>query len=387
MDVAILGAGVAGVSTAIALVQKGFKVSIYERHHGPAHIGAGIVLWPNAVFVLEHLGVLDAIKAVSGCPDKMRRFSRTNEDLGSIDIELINAQMGFPSLSILRSDFQDTLLSRLESLGVSVHYNHTITNICSNSKNLTEVHFQNGTTITPDIVIGADGRMASLSREFVSGNKLPKFQNFINWVGVFESNVDIFGEMSVSDFWGTGERFGIVPVSSRKAYWAGGIACTEIAAGNAGSYRAELLAVFNDWPEPVLQMINESAETGIHKIYIHDHDPLHIWHKHNLIMIGDAAHASLPTSGQGACQALEDAWHLAECLTRSADDLEQAFVSFTQHRFAKTAGIIMAGRALATSLFKNDADYCKLRNEQSKNTDYTAMALAMAKGWAQGLSI
>src|SRR5512139_2572840 len=82
MKVAILGGGVAGVSTAIALKQKGFDVSVYERHDSPTTIGAGIVVWPNAAFVLEQLAVLSEIAAISGSPIEMRRVSRTCENLG-----------------------------------------------------------------------------------------------------------------------------------------------------------------------------------------------------------------------------------------------------------------------------------------------------------------
>lgn len=387
MDIAILGAGVAGVSTAIALAQNGFQVSLYERHRSPAHIGAGMVLWPNAVFVLEQLGVLDAIKLVSGCPDKMQRLSKDNEDLGSLDIGLINAQMSYTSLSILRSDFQDILLTRLESLGIKVHYNHTITNISSHSDQLTEVSFQNGLRIKSDITIGADGRMASPARKYVAGNNTANYQGFINWIGVFESEVDTFSDISVSDYWGVGERFGIVPVTSRKAYWVGGVARSEIGEREPGHSKKELNSIFYDWPEPVQGMINQSSENRINKIYVHDHDPAQVWHKHNLIMIGDAAHAALPTSGQGACQALEDAWHLVNCLSQSPEDLQQAFTNFTQPRFEKTTSIIMSGRGLAASLFNTDAEFCKLRNQQSKSTDYAAMAMAMSKGWGQDLPL
>jgi 2-polyprenyl-6-methoxyphenol hydroxylase-like FAD-dependent oxidoreductase len=100
MNIAILGAGVAGVSSAILLKQRGFEVTVYERHAAPSNIGAGIVVWPNAAYVLEQIGVLHEIKAVSGYPSSMHMLSRDNENLGSIDIEQINAQMGYPSLSI-----------------------------------------------------------------------------------------------------------------------------------------------------------------------------------------------------------------------------------------------------------------------------------------------
>jgi len=120
---------------------------------------------------------------------------------------------------------------------------------------------------------------------------------------------------------------------------------------------------------------------------VHDHDPIQTWHKHNLIVIGDAAHASLSTSGQGACQALEDAWHLANCLNDNPYDLQRAFVGFTEMRFEKTTGIIMAARGFASSLFNRDEKFCMARNESSRNTDFAKVAAAMSRGWGQHLPL
>lgn len=387
MKIAILGAGVAGVSSAIALKQKGFDVSIYERHETASNIGAGIVVWPNAAYVLEQLGVLDEIKAISGCPTRMRRLSSTNEDLGAINIEMINRHMGYPSLSILRNDFQNILLSKLQSLGLAVQYAHTVTNIETQSSGEAVVRFQNGETVTADVIVGADGRMASYARQYVHDNNTPIYQGFINWIGVYETKEESFEEIEVADYWGVGERFGIVPVTKHKAYWAGGIACAETGPKNPAEYKNELGYIFSGWPQPVQMMIDRTPTERINKIYVHDHDPIQTWHKHNLIAIGDAAHASLPTSGQGACQALEDAWHLTNCLKEHPLDLQRAFVKFTKMRFEKTAAIVMAGRSLALSLFNRDKEFCAARNENSRNTDFAKVAAAMSRGWAQHLPL
>ena len=120
MNIAILGGGVAGVSSAIALKQKGFDVTVYERNQSESNIGAGIVVWPNASYVLDQLGLLEEIKNVSGYPSAMQRISHTGDDLGSINIEEINNCMGYPSLSILRSDFQNILVSKLSFLNLGV---------------------------------------------------------------------------------------------------------------------------------------------------------------------------------------------------------------------------------------------------------------------------
>jgi 2-polyprenyl-6-methoxyphenol hydroxylase-like FAD-dependent oxidoreductase len=184
-----------------------------------------------------------------------------------------------------------------------------------------------------------------------------------------------------------GERFGIVPVTKRKAYWAGGVASDDIGPRNHAEYKTELGSIFSDWPQPVQMIIDRTPVERINKIYVHDHNPIQTWHRHNLILIGDAAHAPLPTSGQGACQALEDAWHLTNCLNECSNDIQRAFVKFTETRFEKTTGIIMAARGFAASLFNQDEEFCMVRNEKSRNTDFAKVAEAMSRGWSQNLPL
>jgi 2-polyprenyl-6-methoxyphenol hydroxylase-like FAD-dependent oxidoreductase len=229
--------------------------------------------------------------------------------------------------------------------------------------------------------------MASYTRQYVHGDNAPVYQGFINWIGVYESVEESFEEIAVADYWGLGERFGIVPVTKHKAYWAGGIASADVGSRIQTKYKAELGSIFSGWPKPVQMMINHTPVERINKIYVHDHDPIQTWYKHNLILIGDAAHAALPASGQGACQALEDAWHLSNILNDNPHDLQKYFLKFTEIRFEKTAGITMAGRGFASSLFNRDEKFCLARNENSKNTDFAKVAAAMSLGWGRHLSL
>ena len=97
--------------------------------------------------------------------------------------------------------------------------------------------------------------------------------------------------------------------------------------------------------------MQEYAEPqSIRSIFVHDLDPLPCWYRQNVLLIGDAAHASLPTSGQGACQALEDAWHLAECMT-AIPDTQSLLQQFQLRRQDKTGRIQLSGRALANLIF------------------------------------
>jgi FAD-dependent urate hydroxylase len=387
MEIAIFGAGVAGLSAAIALRQKGFDVRVYERRDSPSQMGAGVVLWPNAAWVLEQLGVLDFLASLAGQPVQMRRISSSGEDLGSIDITGINRHLGSPSLAILRRDLQRGLTARLESLGVSVRYGHAVEDVDAGAGGKAGARFRNGSRVEADVLVGADGRMASVARRFVHGDNTPRYQGFINWIGVCESGRDLFDPTGIHDYWGTGARFGIVPISARRVYWAGGVASAGIGPRDRQRYLEELQAVFSSWPDSVRVALEHATPGSINKIYVHDHDPVTIWHRGNLIMIGDAAHAPLPTSGQGACQALEDAWHLAELLAQDSQNPQQVFTRFTELRYEKTAGIIAAARSFAASLFHTNPEYCRRRNENSRKADFAAVAAGMAGLWGRGLPL
>ncbi len=109
MKISIIGAGIAGISTAILLKQEGYEVCIYERNLAISDIGAGIVCWPNATFVLDKLNVLDNISKVSGQVSFMKRFNIKEELLNVLDIKKINDIMNYTSYSILRRDLMKIL--------------------------------------------------------------------------------------------------------------------------------------------------------------------------------------------------------------------------------------------------------------------------------------
>ena len=385
MNILIIGAGIAGLSTAISLKLQGFNVKIAEKNSSITDIGAGIISWPNASNILDKLGLLEEVLKVSGKVTSMNRFTSEGENLGTIDITTLNEMMSYPSLSILRCDLMRILNNKINEMKISIHFNHNLLSFVNNN-NLVSEKFTNKKIIKADVIIGADGRMNSLTREYVKGDNTPKYQGFINWVGIIKSKNDIFTNLSVSDYWGIGKRFGIVPISKNQAYWAGGMTSKNIETKNPSLYKNELLHEFKDWPSNVLNIIKNTKDSGINKIYVHDHDPLSTWHKNNVILIGDCAHAALPTSGQGACQALEDAWHLASCLKENSNNLTHAFESFTKIRIKKTNNITMGGRALAFSIFNDDKEFCLKRNIHSQNTNGHKQASAMANLWLENLA-
>ena len=166
--------------------------------------------------------------------------------------------------------------------------------------------------------------MGSIARQYVNGNNTPVYQNFVNWIGIVESEKPIFSEYNVLDFWGCGERFGIVPINENKGYWAGGKSLPLNSSFKNKNNKIELMKLFDSWSPKIKEIIELTEDKYIKYIEVFDHNPIPNWHKNNVCLLGDSAHASLPTSGQGACQAIEDAWHFASILEKS-ETTEEAF--------------------------------------------------------------
>ncbi|WP_241301340.1 FAD-dependent oxidoreductase [Burkholderia stabilis] len=381
MDIAILGAGVAGMSTALALSGRGHRIRLYERRPSESTMGAGVVLWPNAGFVLEQLGLLPDIVEVSGHLHAMRCMDRHGSPFKHTDIRELDRYMGFPTRSILRRDLQAVLSRHVAAQGIEVCFGHCATTIDSAPDGRAVVRFDNGTEIAPDLVIGADGRMNSVARRHVVGSNTPVYQGFVNWIGVAQSDAPLVDDVSIFDYWGTRERFGIVAIDRQRVYWAA--ARHEVdgdgddaAEGDPGPM---LERMFGAWPAPVTAVMRATPPNTIAKIRVHDLDPVDVWHRGNVLLIGDAAHAPLPTSGQGACQALEDAWHLARCLDEhgphDGSDLDAALASFTMRRNPKTTAITQRARDFARQLF-GTGTHENVRQVVDPNAEIEAIATA-----------
>ncbi|MEC5159523.1 MULTISPECIES: FAD-dependent monooxygenase [unclassified Janthinobacterium] len=388
MDILILGAGVAGAAAAIALRQRGHAVRVFERRALAGGLGAGVVLWPNASFVLSELGLLSQVAAAGGTPPGMCRMDQCGRLLMRLDIGGLDRAMGYASHALLRRDLQAILLAEMARLGVQLHDGATAVALRAVGDGTAAVRFDDGRIERADLIVGADGRMDSLARRYVHCAEVaaPRYQGFVNWVASVEAPVDLVDDLSVLDFWGVGERFGIVPVGRRKLYWAGAQAAAAPGACGGGDFKAALAEQFAGWPEPVGRVIAHTEAGAIRRIPIYDLEPVARWHRDNVLLIGDAAHASLPTSGQGACQALEDAWHLARCL-EPGGDLSLALAGFTARRADKTGAITHGGRQLARSLFQLDRAGSQARNAQARAADPAQAVAAMAQGWGAGLEL
>ncbi|MBK0013064.1 FAD-dependent monooxygenase [Stenotrophomonas sp. S41] len=384
MDIGILGGGIAGLSVALALHRQGHRVHVYERRTGPATMGAGVTLWPNAGFVLQELGVLQDVAAVGGRPVSVQRRDAAGESLGGLDITLLDRIMGYPTHTILRRDLQAVLLDHVARARIPVSFGHRAVAVALDDHGRAVARFENGTHTRPDLLIGADGRMNSVARSFVAGDNTPIYQGFVNWIGIAQADDALVSDIGIQDYWGRGDRFGCVAIRTDQVYWAAAQARPLPAATPATALQGEVMDLFAAWPEPVTRLIAATPARSIQRIAVHDLEPLDTWSRANVLLVGDAAHAPLPTSGQGACQALEDAWHLARYLDGNGC-LHAALQRFTALRAPKAAKLAEQGRMFARGLFANDPETCRIRNERARASDPVRDAHAMAQGWSLGL--
>jgi 2-polyprenyl-6-methoxyphenol hydroxylase-like FAD-dependent oxidoreductase len=365
--IAIVGAGVAGIALAILATKQGYQVSLYERDSKVSSIGAGVTLWPNAIFVLQQLGLEKEIKRIGGVPSYMRQFDQYGIQQGEFNIQEVNILSGFASVTILRCDLMNILAEALADLGVKIFFNCSIT-----------AEDIDGLKQEFDLVVGADGRMNSVVRQTLYPKKVqPCYQGFINIVGISQLKGDVLDNV-IHDFRGQGERFGIVPVKAGLCFWAGGWSTHIDTARPLSTWYDEMHQRFMNWPDPVQNVLKSYEKSSLNRIFVHDLDPLPYWHQDNVLIIGDAAHASLPTSGQGACQALEDAWDLAQKLEKK-DDLDNILTDFYQQRIVKTSAAQASGRQLAQRIF---TDCCK-----PQPSVLSISAEQLSAFWMQGLEM
>ncbi|WKE64247.1 FAD-dependent monooxygenase [Gallaecimonas kandeliae] len=368
--IAIIGAGVAGMALAILAAKQGYRVSLYERDEGVSTIGAGVTLWPNAVFVLQQMGLAQQVKAVGGTPGFMRQFDRHGALQGEFDIERVNELSGFPSVTLLRRDLMGILAAALVPLGVEMRFGCAVT-----PQDIDDLKQEF------DLVVGADGRMNSAVRQSLYNDApYPRYHGFINIIGISQLQPGALDD-AIMDFRGQGERFGIVPIKAGLCFWAAAWTTAVDKERPLPGWYEELHRRFQHWPGKVQEVLEGYEERSLNRIFVHDLDPLPYWHKGNVLLLGDAAHAPLPTSGQGACQALEDAWHLVRLL-KTGGELEDVLAGFYRQRIAKTTAAQASGRQVAKMIFAGSST----ADTKPPSSAPTISAEQLSQFWMQGLA-
>lgn len=330
MKIVIIGGGIGGLCTALALVRGGFEPEVFEQAPALLEVGAAIAVWPNAMRVLQRLGCGDEVLKRAGIIRHVRWLKRDGKIFRHVNFPETDA----PAVALHRADLQRTLLRALpEKL---VRLGKRFENY-RREDGMLRASFADGTSTSCDVLIGADG-LHSRAREQALNDGPPIFRGYTVWRGIAPSTPEELKPSMAVEIFGRGQRFGIGPVGLGRMGWWATANEPEEEAEAASEHQSKLLSLFDGWYSPVLELIKATPSASILRNSTYDRPPVKKWNDSNMILLGDAAHPTTPNLGQGGCMAIEDAAILARCLSRCKDN-NQALRSFVRLRSARTAAI------------------------------------------------
>ena len=328
--IAIIGGGIGGLTTAIALRQFGFEPQVYEQAPVLLDVGAAIAIWPNAMRVLQRLKLADDLLNEAG---QMKAVEWLDQNGRLINrVSLTDIIVNSAAVALHRADLQEILVQALPSnsiqLGNSfIDYSQTANQIV--------VHFANGNSIETDVLVGADGIHSRVRTKFLN-DAPPNYRGYIVWRGIAQNSPASLPKETAIELHGKGKRFGIGPVGmGRTGWWAASNAANtsttadersgdrktwkqgeHVSSKQTQDTQRELLKLFDGWHRPVLQLVEATPSGSILKTGAFDRPSSRLWGQQSVTLLGDAIHPMTPNFGQGGCMAIEDAMILARCFEK-----------------------------------------------------------------------
>ena len=353
MNIAIVGGGIGGLATANALLNKGFNVRVYERARVLRPIGAGLSLTPNGLNSLEAIrsGIVQLLKQAGSPLHKLVLKRSTGETILSKPIE-IEQQYGQPMLNIQWSKLQAILASTLPPETICLDRR------CvgfEQSEDRLSVYFSDGTLICPDLLVGADG-INSVVRQNLIGDGFPNFVERVSWRAVIKYVHKLLSPNTATFVTAPdGTNCLLVDIGEGYTFWSASMRSTDDFVNRRDTdAKTRVLERFAQWVEPIGEIIAATPAAAIVERPLSDRSPLQHWSKGNVTLLGDAAHPVVPSLGQGANMAFEDAHKLAECL--DAPNITAALAAYEQSRIPRTTAIYDRSADVGRRAYQPDSE-------------------------------
>jgi 2-polyprenyl-6-methoxyphenol hydroxylase-like FAD-dependent oxidoreductase len=360
-DTAIIGAGIGGLSAAIALQQLGQKVIVLERASELKEMGAGIVLSANAIYALEKLGVADQVRNAGSPVKKAEIRTPDGQLLVNMPVHKQAERYGTYSYLIYRPDLQRILYEKLEPNTIML--SKKFLGLEQDREKVTSF-FEEGESIESKLLIGSDGLHSQVRQNIVENTRL-RYSGFTAFRGIshyedFRFPAELGGGFEA---WGKGKRFGFSHLGKGRVFWFAAINAPQGAFLAAENKKHIALQHFNSWWGPIADVIDSTHEENILVHEIFDRKPIKKWHKGRVTLLGEAAHPMLPNLGQGGAQAMEDALILSRCLNHFPRELESALSLYEQERVPRVTKIVQGSRMMAKMMQLENPAAMKVRNQ------------------------
>jgi 2-polyprenyl-6-methoxyphenol hydroxylase-like FAD-dependent oxidoreductase len=335
-NIIIVGGGIGGLATAIALRQRGCDVAVFEQAEELREIGAGLSVWPNATLVLSQFGLLPEVLNHSEVLERLQLRDVKGELLS--DIKTV-ADFKTPAVCIHRADLLSILAEQIPKR--CVHLGERFEDFEMRGGKVI-VGFSSGLKVEGHALIGADG-LNSTARVRILGPSKPIYRGYWAWRGIAHFPLPEQYSHTAIETWGSGQRFGIEPMGSGRVFWYATANAPKGKLGDQPGWKGELREKFKQWYSPIPEVIEATEQEAILKHEIVDRRPVRPWGVGRVTLLGDAAHPTTPNLGQGACMAIEDALVLGQCLTQKGE-MEARLRKYESLRFRRTEYITRESR-------------------------------------------
>jgi salicylate hydroxylase len=338
--VIIAGAGLGGLTLALALLQKGFDVDVYEQSPELREVGAGLWISANGSRVLEALGLRKAVEAINLPPeDRVIRYWATGEEYSVYNRDANASKADHTLIQVLRAELQRVLYEAVISLKPeAVHFGARSVSVEATG-NRARLLFDVGSTIEGDVVVGADGAHSRV-RESLFGAAPARFTDALAWRGLAPiSRLKPQHRRSLASTWvGPTAHVTTYPVQRNGELFVSFSAQVDSVTWQTDSWSepgdlADALKDFEGWHQDIRDLFMNSDNLFRWGIFVRD--PLSAWSKGRATLVGDACHSMTPYLGMGVNVTMEDAYVLARCLEALPEDVESALKRYDAGRIER----------------------------------------------------
>jgi 2-polyprenyl-6-methoxyphenol hydroxylase-like FAD-dependent oxidoreductase len=334
--IVVVGGGIGGLTTAIALRRQGYEATVLEQAGELREIGAGLSVWPNATGALAKLGLLREVLDRSEVLERLQLRTWKGELLS--DIRTV-ADFETPSVCIHRADLLSILKEQIPDECVLLGERFEVFEEVDGA---VTACFSSGRKVCGDALVGADG-LNSTVRGRILGPSKPVYRGYWACRAVARFTLPESHAHTATETWGAGRRFGIEPMGRGRVFWYATANAPEGSLGEQEGWKDELREKFAKWHSPIPELIEATEREAILKHEIQDRPAVRKWGEGRVTLLGDAAHPTTPNLGQGACMAIEDALVLAQCL-RGPGEMTARLRRYESLRFKRTEFITRESR-------------------------------------------
>ncbi|GHB16804.1 FAD-dependent urate hydroxylase HpxO [Salinicola rhizosphaerae] len=373
LNILVVGAGMGGLTAALALQQAGHRVEVVDRVAELRPIGAAISVWSNGVRVLKALGMGDAIEQASGRMNAMAYHGKDGTPLTRFSLQSLYDEVGQRACPIARATLQQVLL---DAVG---HDNVTLGLACTDFRpdaSGVTAEFADNSTRRADLIVIADGTHSRLRERALGRAVQRRYCGYVNWNVRVPASEDLAPLDQWAQYVGDGQRVSMMPMSgdpdTPEFYCFLDVPLAPGTPNDPARYRNELAQHFNGWAAPVQRLIERFDPAAMARVEIHDIEPLATLIGERAAILGDAAHGMAPDLGQGGCQAMEDAWVLARALDEANGDVTRALKAYDGARAERVGDIVTRARKRAETTHGADpaatqAWYAELAQEDGSH--------------------